>query len=105
MADRFPALDALIRDVETITADQTDPLAVLVPLLHMLIQSDPYLLDGALIEGIAATIMQRNVGRRSSSEETNCEYGHMCGHRRRRVHWLRSLGRSRKQVRFRSGYR
>ena len=61
VATHFPALDALIRDVETITADQTDPLAVLILLLHMLIRSevDPYLLNGALIEGIAATIIQR----------------------------------------------
>ena len=61
VANRFPALDALIRDVETIAADQTDPLAVLILLMQMLIRSevDPYLLNGALIEGIAATIMQR----------------------------------------------
>jgi hypothetical protein len=61
MANRFPALDALIRDVEIITADQTDRLAVLILLMHMLIRSelDPYLLNGALIEGVAATIMQR----------------------------------------------
>ena len=61
MANRFPALDALIRDVVTIAADQTDPLAVLILLMQMLIRSevDPYLLNGALIEGIAATILQR----------------------------------------------
>ena len=61
VANRFPALDALIRDVETIAADQTDPLAVLILLMQMLIRSevDPYLLNGALIEGIAATILQR----------------------------------------------
>ena len=61
VANRFPAVDALILDVETIAADQTDPLAVLILLMQMLIRSevDPYLLNGALIEGIAATIMQR----------------------------------------------
>jgi hypothetical protein len=48
-------------DVETAAVDQTDPLAVLLMLMHMLIRSevDPYLLNGALIDGIAATIMQR----------------------------------------------
>jgi hypothetical protein len=42
-------------------ADQTDPLAVLVMLMRMVIRSDadPYLLNGALIEGVATTIMQR----------------------------------------------
>jgi hypothetical protein len=61
MATRFPALDALIHDVEAAAANQTDPLAVLVLLMQMLIRSDadPYLLNGALVEGIAATIMQR----------------------------------------------
>lgn len=61
MATRFPALDALIRDVETVAADQTDPLVVLMMLIQMLIRSevDPHLLNGALIDGIAATIMQR----------------------------------------------
>ena len=61
MATRFPALDALIRDVETVAADRTDPLVALMMLIQMLIRSevDPHLLNGALIDGITATIMQR----------------------------------------------
>src|ERR1700722_2611447 len=61
MPDRPAALDALIRDAEAAAADQTDPLAVLVMLIQIGIRSDadPYLLNGALIEGIAMTIMQR----------------------------------------------
>ena len=61
MPDRPAALDALIRDAEAAAADHTDPLAVLVMLMRMVIRSDadPYLLNGALIEGIATTIMQR----------------------------------------------
>jgi hypothetical protein len=54
----FPDLAALIRDVEAKAAEQPDPLAVLIALLKMVIVSDadPYLLAGALVEGIAATI-------------------------------------------------
>jgi hypothetical protein len=49
MPDRPAALDALIRDAEAAAADQTDPLAVLVMLMRMVIRSDadPYLLNGA----------------------------------------------------------
>jgi hypothetical protein len=55
MPDRPAALDALIRDAEAAAADHTDPLAVLVMLMRMVIRSDadPYLLNGALIEGVA----------------------------------------------------
>lgn len=62
MPDRFTTpLDALIRDAESAAANHTDPLAVLAMLLKMVIASDadPYLLNGALIESIAATIMRR----------------------------------------------
>jgi hypothetical protein len=61
MPDRPSALDALIRDAEAAAAEQTDPLAVLVMLMRLVIRSDAdsYLLNGALIEGIATTIMQR----------------------------------------------
>jgi hypothetical protein len=61
MPDRPSALDALIRDAEAAAAEQTDPLAVLVMLMRLVIRSDadPYLLNGALIEGIAMTIIQR----------------------------------------------
>ena len=61
MPDRPAALDALIRDAEAAATEQTDPLAVLVMLMRLVIRSDadPYLLNGALIEGIAMTIIQR----------------------------------------------
>jgi hypothetical protein len=61
MPDHSAAIEALIRDAEAAAANQTDPLAVLVMLMRMVIKSDadPYLLNGALIEGVATTIMQR----------------------------------------------
>ena len=62
MPDHFTTpLDALIRDAESAAANHTDPLAVLAMLLKMVIASDadPYLLNGALIDGITATIMRR----------------------------------------------
>jgi hypothetical protein len=61
MPDRPAAFDALIRDAEAAATEQTDPLAVLVMLMRTVIRSDaePYQLNGALIEGIATTIMQR----------------------------------------------
>ena len=54
----FPDLAALIRDIEAKAAEQPDPLVVLITLLKMVIASDadPYLLAGALVEDIAATI-------------------------------------------------
>ena len=59
--DHSAAIEALIRNAEAAPANQTDPLAVLVMLMRMVIKSDadPYLLNGALIEGVATTIMQR----------------------------------------------
>jgi hypothetical protein len=61
MPDRFPALDALIRDAEAVAAERPDVLRTLVVLLKAAIASDtdPYLLTGALIEGIAATVAHR----------------------------------------------
>jgi hypothetical protein len=61
MPDHSAAIEALIHDAEAAAANQTDPLAVLVMLMRMVIKSDadPYLLNGALIEGVATTIMQR----------------------------------------------
>jgi hypothetical protein len=61
MPDRSPALDALIRDAEAVAAEQPYVLGTLVMLLKAAIASDtdPYLLTGALIEGIAATVAQR----------------------------------------------
>jgi hypothetical protein len=61
MPDHSAAIEALICDAEAAVANQTDPLAVLVMMMRMVIKSDadPYLLNGALIEGVATTIMQR----------------------------------------------
>jgi hypothetical protein len=61
MSNNSPAVDALIRDAEAAAANETDSIAVLVMLMRIVIRSDadPYLLNGALIEGIATTIMQR----------------------------------------------
>jgi hypothetical protein len=61
MPDRNPALDALIREVETQAAGKPDPVAILVGILKLVVASeaDPYLLSGALVEGIASTLMQR----------------------------------------------
>jgi hypothetical protein len=55
---RFPALDDLIRRIEREVAGQPDPHAVLAALLRLLIadETDPYVLTGILIEGIAAAI-------------------------------------------------
>ena len=60
MPDRNPTLDALIREVEAQAGEKPDPVAILVGVLKLVIASeaDPYLLSGALIEGIASTITQ-----------------------------------------------
>jgi hypothetical protein len=57
----FPDLDELLRKIETEAADGPDPLAILVALLKLVMVSDadPYLLAGALAEGIAATIAKK----------------------------------------------
>jgi hypothetical protein len=57
----FPNLDALIRQIEAQAIEFPDPLAVLIAMLKMVIASDAdlYLLAGALVEGIAATISAR----------------------------------------------
>ena len=51
MTERNPALDAMIREVESAAAQQPDPIATLAMLLKMVIASaaDPYLLTGALV--------------------------------------------------------
>jgi hypothetical protein len=62
MPDRmFPDLKTLIRQIEATASDSADPLAVMVALMKLTIASeaDPYMLAGALIEGITATIEQR----------------------------------------------
>jgi hypothetical protein len=57
----FPLLDAFIRDIEDVAADKPDPLAIMSLVLKMVIDSeaDPYLLTGALVEGITATIAKK----------------------------------------------
>lgn len=61
MPERIAVLDALIREVEAKAAERPDTVAILVAVMKLVIASeaDPYLLSGALIEGIAATILQR----------------------------------------------
>ncbi|MEJ0015738.1 MAG: hypothetical protein WDN25_04080 [Acetobacteraceae bacterium] len=61
MAERFPELEALVREVERAAAEQGDPVAALIKMVKLVIRSnaDPYLLSGALIEGIATTIAQQ----------------------------------------------
>jgi hypothetical protein len=54
-------LDAMIRQIEAQAAERPDPVAIPVGVLKLVIASeaDPYLLSGALVEGIASTILQR----------------------------------------------
>ena len=61
MPERNPVLDALIREVEAKAAQRPDTVAILAAVLKLVIASeaDPYLLSGALIEGVATTILQR----------------------------------------------
>jgi hypothetical protein len=61
MPNDNPTLDAMIREVEARAAEGTDSIAILVGVLKLVIASeaDPYLLSGALVEGIASTILQR----------------------------------------------
>jgi hypothetical protein len=58
---RAPAIDALIREAEAAASDQSDPLAALVHLIKLIIESetDAYLLTGVLVEGIAVTVARR----------------------------------------------
>ncbi|MBV9782772.1 MAG: hypothetical protein JO264_03035 [Acidisphaera sp.] len=64
--DFAPQLDALIREVEKAASEAPDPIAILVCVLRATIQSDadPYLVGGALIEGLASTVAQRIPPRR-----------------------------------------
>ena len=61
MSDRPLNLAFLIRSAETAAAQHPDNLGALVAALKRIIASDvdPYLLSGALIETIAATVTQR----------------------------------------------
>ncbi|MEJ0017562.1 MAG: hypothetical protein WDN25_13545 [Acetobacteraceae bacterium] len=61
MSARSPALDALIREAEAAASQEADPLSALIVMLKQVIRSDadPYLLSGAMIEGLVATIVER----------------------------------------------
>jgi hypothetical protein len=62
MPDRiFPDLETLIQKIEATAADSLDPLAIMIELMKLAVASsaDPYLLAGALIEGITSTIAAR----------------------------------------------
>ena len=63
---RFRAVDDLIREIEAKLADEADTLAILVALLKLVIRSetDPYLLNGVLIESISTTVKSRIPNRR-----------------------------------------
>ncbi len=58
---RSPELDALIRSAERAAAKEPDLVDTAAAVIKLAIGSgaDPYLLIGALIEGVAATIDQR----------------------------------------------
>ena len=58
---RFPALDALIRDVERAAAKEPDLIGATSAIIKFAIDSDadPYLLVGALVEAVAVTIAQK----------------------------------------------
>jgi len=64
----FPAIDAIIRDVERSAVNLPDPLASFTGLLKLIIESDtdPYLLSGALIEGVSAIIAEKIPSERQS---------------------------------------
>jgi hypothetical protein len=58
---RFPALDALIRDVERAVAKEPDLIGATSAIIKFAIDSDadPYLLVGALVEAVAVIIAQK----------------------------------------------
>jgi len=57
----FPAIDAMIRNVERSAVSLPDPLASFTGLLKLIIESDtdPYLLSGALIDGVSAIVAEK----------------------------------------------
>jgi hypothetical protein len=75
MPDRmFPDVKTLIRQIEATASDAPDPLAIMVALMKMVIASeaDPYMLAGALIEGIAATVAQNIPPERQGDVAEQC---------------------------------
>jgi hypothetical protein len=61
MTNHSQALNRLIQGVEAAAASQPDMLKVLIAMLKVVIAGDahPYLLSGALIEGLAATVARK----------------------------------------------
>ena len=57
----FPSLHAMICNIEAEAAREPDNVAALVAMLRLVIASDadPYMLVGALVEGIATTLEDR----------------------------------------------
>jgi hypothetical protein len=70
----FPDLETLIRKIEATASYSSDPLAILVALMKMAIASeaDPYMLAGALIEGITATVAQKIPPERQRDVAVEC---------------------------------
>ena len=62
MPDRpFPAVEALIRRIQRVTASRPDPMHILAQTISMTgaIGADPYAVLGVLIEGAVQTIVQQ----------------------------------------------
>ncbi len=64
----------MIGEIEATASDFPDPLAILVVLMKMAIASDadPYMLAGALIEGITATVAQKIPAERQGDVAVEC---------------------------------
>jgi hypothetical protein len=64
----------LIGEIEATASDSPNPLAILVSLIKMAIASDadPYMLAGALIEGITATVAQKIPAERQGDVAGEC---------------------------------
>ena len=54
----FPAVDALIKEVESYADVERDSIRAVIALINLAINdnTDPYLLVGTLVEGVAGTI-------------------------------------------------
>jgi hypothetical protein len=62
MPDRpFPAVEALIRRIQRVTASRPDPMHILAQTISMTgaIGADPYAVLGVLVEGAVQTIVQQ----------------------------------------------
>lgn len=56
----FPAVDALIRQVQSVAADRPDPTLILAEVIRIIgaSEADPYLIIGILVEGAAHTLVK-----------------------------------------------